>query len=135
MSRKSIVHAEHRAGLSVAAAAVIHETDPNFRTAPEGEVFKRVILPELKYQARFDAAPTAGVMTLQVLSGSTVIHTESFGAGDQVQAGVVPLSTNEIEAGSLLSVKAEVTTVFGTATTVDLDAQIYFKEPFVTGCS
>lgn len=133
--RKSIVHSERVTGLSVAAAAVIFATPTGFATTPEGEAYKAALLAELKYKASFDAAPSAGAMTVKVKSGSTVIGTANIDASGQIQAGTVVLDTTNLNAGSVLTVEAEVTTIYGTATTVDIDAQIYFKEPFNFGCS
>lgn len=133
--RKSIIHSERAVGLDVSAATVIFTTPTGFETTPEGEAFKAALLAELKYKAVFANAPAGGVMTIVVKSGSTILGTATVNASAQIQAGTVVLNTDNLNAGSVLTVEAEVTTLYSAGATVDIDAQIYFKEPFNIGCS
>lgn len=133
--RNLILHSEQRNGLSVAAAAVVHNTPAGFETRPEGALYARGVVLDAKVMAVFDDVPSAGAAVVRIKSGSTTVATVNLDDSAQVQAVTAPISTNDVNVGSLLTAEVEVTTIYGTATKVDVTVQVVAREPFNFGCS
>lgn len=119
---KAIIHSERFSVSGLGSTGDKHTTPVGFETTVGAGIINPVLLFKLKGHVQYNAEPTGGAATLQVLAGSDVIHSEPVDASG---AFTVDIDSSKIaSAGTKLSVKFNVGTALATATTADVDAQI-----------
>lgn len=120
---KAIIHAEKFSVTGLGSTGDKHSTPVGFESDLGAGVVNPLLLFKLKGNVQYDAEPTAGAATLQVLAGATVIHSEDVSASGAFTVTIDPSSVN-LSAGTKFSIKYNVGTALATATDAEVDAQI-----------
>lgn len=113
-------------GLQVDAVGVIHTTSNAWAARLRDLAAAKHRRGELRYKMLMNQAPNSGEITLKLMAGSVVKHTETITLTSATDyQGLVAVDLSGIAADTQLKIEAEVTTAAGVAaTTADLVAAL-----------